>query len=244
MSLRSLEDPSSARVIVTLHEPLGTPGPADSRAGARTQRLARIATVEHDFADGASRLGFRATAALTHFAIVAGEISPERLEHLAALRQVKAIEPDRTLRADLAEGKALINANDVASLGGDGDGVTVVVIDSGINASHGELAGKIDEQRSYSGPVGQDGFNHGTKVAGIIAGDSGLAPAGAAVGHPGDRQQRRDIDRHAARGARRPDAERQPDRHPGRRLLGSHPAVLELVRQPPARLGGRGQFLP
>jgi subtilisin family serine protease len=177
LALRSLEDPSSARIIVTLHEPLETPGPADSRAGARADRLRRIAAIEHDFADGASRLGFRATVGLTHFAIVAGEISPERLEHLAALRQVKAIEPDRTLRADLAEGKALINSNDVASLGGDGDGITVVVIDSGINASHGELAGKIDEQRSYNGPVGQDGFNHGTKVAGIIAGDNGLAPS-------------------------------------------------------------------
>ena len=66
------------RVIVTLHEPLATPAAGDTRTSARTQRLARIATVEHDFADGASRLGFRANAALTYFAIVAGEISPER----------------------------------------------------------------------------------------------------------------------------------------------------------------------
>ncbi|HVR30008.1 MAG TPA: S8 family serine peptidase [Thermoanaerobaculia bacterium] len=175
-ALRELADPSSARVIVTLHEPL-----ASSRLLSRTRReavrLARIAAVEHDFVDAASRLGFRASNGLSHFAIVTGEISPERLPYLAALRQVRAIEPDRAFRAARVEGAALIRADDLRDdLGGGGEGVTVVVFDSGINASHPELAGKVVEQRSYNGPAGQDGFDHGTQVAGIIAGDGGVAP--------------------------------------------------------------------
>jgi hypothetical protein len=175
IAVGALEDPSSARVIVTLHEPLPISRAKEPVTSPR--RLARIATVEHDFADAAARLGFRATGALTHLAIVIGEISPERLEHVAALRQVKAIEPDRTLRADTAEGKALINSDDLLDdFNATGEGIVVAVLDSGINDSHPDLAGKVPVHRSYNGPNGQDGFNHGTKVAGIIAGDDGLAP--------------------------------------------------------------------
>ena len=107
-----------------------------------------------------------------------------------------------------------------------------------------ELAGKVDEQRSYNGPVGQDGFNHGTKVAGIIAGDSGLAP-----------QARlwdiRVIDNNGVTSiATLLEAldDLMPNVNQIDILVGafSDPTltVLELVRQPPARLGGRGQFLP
>ena len=59
--------------------------------------------------------------------------------------------------------------------GFDGDGITVVVLDSGI-ADHAELGSQVEEHRTFNGPPG-DGFNHGTKVAGIIAGDDGAAPA-------------------------------------------------------------------
>jgi len=174
--LRQLEDPSSVRVIVTLHEPLssrGVSGTARSGAGHR----ARIAAVEHDFVAVASRLGFRAAGALTHFAIVAGEISPDRLEYLAGLRQVRAIQPDRTLRAARVQGKALIASDDLLDdFDGDGHGITVAVVDSGIRADHPELAGKVSVQRTYVGGLGQDTFGHGTQVAGIIAGDDGLAP--------------------------------------------------------------------
>ena len=62
-TLRELEDPSSVRVVVSLHEPL-----RDSRATTPRSRLdpvrrARIAAVEQDFAVAAARLGFRATVA-------------------------------------------------------------------------------------------------------------------------------------------------------------------------------------
>src|SRR5262245_35007715 len=178
LALRTLDDPSSARVIVTLHEPLGSRGAGASSLHADARRLARIAAVEHDFVAGASRLGFIAERGLSHFAIVIGEVSPARLEYLASLPQVKTIQPDRELRAATVEGKALINADDLANgFGGDGDGVTVVVIDSGINGNHPELAGKVPVHRTYAGQTGGvDEFDHGTKVAGIIAGDSGVAP--------------------------------------------------------------------
>ena len=119
-----------------------------------------------------------------------------------------------------------------------------MVLDSGINAGHPDLAGKVDELRSYNGPaVGQDGFNHGTKVAGIIAGDNGLAP------------QARLWDVRVIDNAGLTtitillDAldDLMPDVNSIDILVGafSDPtAVLELLRQPPPGRCGSGQFLP
>ncbi|MEZ6069387.1 MAG: S8 family serine peptidase [Pirellulales bacterium] len=52
-----------------------------------------------------------------------------------------------------------------------GGGVRVAVIDTGIEASHPDLAGSIDDARDFSGsPFGsEDHVGHGTHVAGTIA---------------------------------------------------------------------------
>ncbi|MBA3375896.1 MAG: S8 family serine peptidase [Actinobacteria bacterium] len=63
--------------------------------------------------------------------------------------------------------------------------VPVAVIDSGVDATHPELAGRILDQRSFvGGSAGVDALGHGTFVAGLIAagvgngiGIAGLAPS-------------------------------------------------------------------
>jgi subtilisin family serine protease len=61
--------------------------------------------------------------------------------------------------------------------GYDGTGVTVAVVDSGIDADHPDLAGKVVAARDFTGEEGRDIVGHGTHVASTIAG-SGAASGG------------------------------------------------------------------
>lgn len=65
----------------------------------------------------------------------------------------------------------------------EGQGVKVAVIDSGIDKSHPDLAGRVKARKNFSGGRRNRGLEHGTHVAGIIAGSgklSGYRYAGAA----------------------------------------------------------------
>jgi type VII secretion-associated serine protease mycosin len=65
-----------------------------------------------------------------------------------------------------------------------GAGVCVAVLDTGIATTHPEFAGRIGGTLDLSGDGVEDGYGHGTHVAGIIAADAnnGVGVAGAAPG--------------------------------------------------------------
>jgi serine protease AprX len=114
---------------------------------------------------------------------------------LRAQGLVQRIEPDAPLQRMDVLANGLIRAGPpLHDLGFDGSGVTVAVLDSGIDATHPDLAGRVLADVTYvngdwqSTTVDTDG--HGTHVAGIIGGDGaasgglvqGVAPGAGLVG--------------------------------------------------------------
>src|SRR5258708_24374913 len=55
-----------------------------------------------------------------------------------------------------------------------GDGVRVAVVDTGIDATHPDLAGRLAARADFSDAGDADDVGHGTHVSGIVAGDGAL----------------------------------------------------------------------
>ncbi len=85
---------------------------------------------------------------------------------------------DRTVRPVLDESVPLIGAPRAWEAGLDGTGVTVGVVDTGVDLEHPDLAGVVTSSANFTEePDVTDGSGHGTHVASTIAG-SGKAAAG------------------------------------------------------------------
>ncbi len=81
------------------------------------------------------------------------------------------------------EANAQINADDVWTLGYTGSGVTVAVLDTGIDTDHPELVSSIAGGKGFGYATYEDDHGHGTHVSGTITADGvGGTPLGFAKG--------------------------------------------------------------
>ncbi len=131
-------------------------------------------------------LGAREGKRFEHLPLLHLQVPAERLPELAANPRVAGVAPVRRARALRNEGKRLMNVPAVAAQGLTGKGVGIAVLDTGVDASHSELAPKgtgataktvplFDAIDNDGDPHDQEG--HGTAVAGIAAGSgNGVAP--------------------------------------------------------------------
>ncbi|GAB3158865.1 S8 family serine peptidase [Myceligenerans halotolerans] len=119
----------------------------------------------------------------------AGEATTRAAEEAPAIERVWLDGPVRALDADSAP---QIGAPQAWEAGFTGDGVTVAVLDTGIDATHPDLGDVVVAQEDFTGTGSAvDGQGHGSHVASIVAGsgdasdgvNSGMAPgAGIMVG--------------------------------------------------------------
>lgn len=93
------------------------------------------------------------------------------------------VREDSVLHVMDMEANAQINADDVWTSGYTGTGVTVAVLDTGIDKDHPELISSIVGGKGFGYPDFEDDHGHGTHVSGIITADGvGGTPSGFAKG--------------------------------------------------------------
>lgn len=105
--------------------------------------------------------------------------SDEAAGKLSSLPGVRYVEKDARFHATLAQSAPQVGAPVAWESGYTGKGVTVAVVDTGIDGTHPDLKGRIVGWKDFinNRPTPYDDFGHGTHCAGIIAG-SGAASGG------------------------------------------------------------------
>lgn len=108
--------------------------------------------------------------------------APEFWHSVAGTKEISRLTLDRKVRVASDKSTAQIGAPAAWSKGLDGSGTTVAVVDTGIDAEHPDLKGKVVDAAdfSYEGDT-VDRHGHGTHVASITAG-TGAASGGRQKG--------------------------------------------------------------
>lgn len=166
-------------VLVTLRLPeeARSIGVLSARQPARRAFLERLG---EDLASEYAPFGVRVAWAYESVPALLLRVPGAAVAALAGDPRVERVRPNGKVRVLDAEGDALMKVPQLRTAGVDGTGVTVAVVDTGIDYTHPELplgtkVVNLYDAIDHDGDA-QDGYGHGTPVAGIIAGlQSGVA---------------------------------------------------------------------
>src|SRR4030095_3214151 len=177
----------SPRVIIFLELPEVAQGHTDHQKEAVAQAQERVLAVLTD-KEFVPRWRFENIPA------PAGGINAHGRARSAGLPGVLRVDLDPPAEAHLLESVPLIQASQVQSLGHRGQGISVAILDSGIDTTHPDLSDDLVAQECFcsggccpngtsrqSGPgSAADGKRHGTNVSGIVTAKGVVSPIGVA----------------------------------------------------------------
>ena len=119
--------------------------------------------------------------------VVVIDVPAERQAGLATALAAVGIpaRPPRPVQPMLNESVPLLHVPPLWDSGLRGKGVRVAIVDTGVDATHPDLAGRVAAHADFSGTGERDDVGHGTHVAGIVAGAGavyrGVAPAATLI---------------------------------------------------------------
>ena len=184
----------SVRVVVELDVDFSPEGNFRVSQDIDHQRL-EIKQAQNAVVSNLQNFNVKSVHQYKYIPYLAMEIDPAGLAYLLNTPLVREIREDKVLSPSLDVSVPLINADDAWAFGYRGDGQTIAILDTGVDATHPFLSGKIVEEACFSStmpgiqtlcPNGQEtqigpgsaqncdlsieGCAHGTHVAGIAAG--------------------------------------------------------------------------
>lgn len=122
-----------------------------------------------------------------NFPVLAAWLNEEERGRFLEDAEVLAVGPDERGQGHTDSVSPAIDADRVQTLGVDGKGVTIAVLDTGAETGDVDLMGSLTpgamhflNQGGDVGPGSEDGNGHGTHIAGVITSDGILAPLGVA----------------------------------------------------------------
>lgn len=191
------ESADNVRLIVVLRAP--------AAEGDTNTALFGIAQAQEDVAAAATAAGAREVARLRTLPVIVLEAPRTAVERLEDHPQVASIAEDALAAPHLTGSVALIRADQVHPES-TGAGVAIAILDTGVDAAHPFLGGRVVAEACFStnnpgggatslcpgggtevigpgaaAPCTIAGCDHGTHIAGIAAGNGGVAPGASII---------------------------------------------------------------
>jgi subtilisin family serine protease len=164
--------------------------PPQATAAAERAHLQSVAAAQASFRKASPARGLAIVREFDWAYGLVADVDAEGIEGLRAMPQVEYVYLDGEVHASLTQGVPLIGGDTVHLAGTTGTGITVAILDTGINWNHAALGGcfgagckvvaGFDYHNNDADPIDDEG--HGTAVSGIVAStgagavDVGVAP--------------------------------------------------------------------
>ncbi len=165
----------TANVVINLHAPITAQTVNAQRANVIAQVQAPIVAQLNATGTFAMRYQY------SHVAAISGRINRQHAELLEANPAVLTVHLNSEMTIQTSQAGDAIGSGAVHQLGYRGQGITIAVIDTGVDTDHPDLSDSIVAEQCFTenacvGSSAEDENGHGTHVAGIITSPTGIAP--------------------------------------------------------------------